>query len=50
MGAGVLGNSCVNLARWIRNAPAVKEGARMPAIPLDDAELRSVVAYLHTLR
>jgi len=50
IGAGALENSSINLARWIRNAPAVKEGARMPAIPLDDAELRSVVAYLQTLR
>jgi hypothetical protein len=28
----------------------VKEGARMPAIPLDGAQLRSVIAYLETLR
>jgi hypothetical protein len=38
------------LLRWIRNAPALKEGVRMPPMPLDDAELRSVVAYLETLR
>lgn len=50
IGAGALENSSVNLERWIRNAPAVKEGARMPAMSLDDAELRSVVAYLQTLR
>ena len=50
IGAGALDNTPANLARWIHDAPAVKEGARMPAIPLDDAELRAVVAYLETLR
>ena len=39
-----------NLARWIHDAPAVKEGVRMPAEPLDAADLRAVVAYLETLR
>jgi cytochrome c oxidase subunit 2 len=50
IGAGVLANTPENLARWIRNAPAVKEGSRMPALALDEADLRSVVAYLTTLR
>jgi cytochrome c oxidase subunit 2 len=50
IGAGALENTSLGLARWIRNAPAVKEGARMPAIPLDEVELRAVVAYLQTLR
>ena len=49
IGAGALDNTPENLARWIHDAPAVKEGARMPAIPLDDADLHSVVAYLETL-
>ena len=50
IGGGALDNTADNLARWIRNAPSIKEGARMPAIPLDDADLHSVVAYLQTLR
>jgi cytochrome c oxidase subunit 2 len=50
IGAGVLANTPENLARWIRNAPAVKEGSRMPALALDDADLQSVVSYLTTLR
>jgi cytochrome c oxidase subunit 2 len=50
IGAGALENTPANLARWIHDAPAVKEGARMPAVPLDAAELRAVVAYLETLR
>jgi cytochrome c oxidase subunit II len=50
IGAGALANTPANLARWITAAPQVKEGARMPAIPLDGAQLRSVIAYLETLR
>jgi cytochrome c oxidase subunit 2 len=49
IGAGALDNTPDNLARWIRNAPSIKEGARMPAIPLDDTDLRAVIAYLETL-
>ena len=49
IGAGALANTPENLARWIRNAPGIKEGARMPAVPLDDADLRAVVTYLGTL-
>ena len=49
IGAGALANTPANLMRWIPNAPAVKEGARMPAVPLDSAALRAVVAYLETL-
>jgi cytochrome c oxidase subunit 2 len=50
IGAGVLENTPQNLARWITAAPAIKEGSRMPAIPLDSAQRASVVAYLATLR
>ena len=48
--AGALTNTPSNLARWITAAPQVKEGARMPAIPLDGEQLRTVIAYLATLR
>ena len=50
IGAGLLENTPANLARWIANPPAIKEGSYMPAIPLDSAEMRAVVAYLETLR
>jgi len=50
IGAGALENTPQNLARWITNAPLVKEGARMPAVPLDSAQLGAVIAYLQTLR
>jgi len=49
IGAGVLANTAPNLGRWIRNAPTIKEGARMPAIPLNDTELAAVVTYLQGL-
>src|SRR5690349_3649756 len=38
IGAGVLANTAPNLERWIVDAPAVKEGARMPPIALDVAQ------------
>ena len=50
IGAGALENTPANLERWIHDAPAVKEGSRMPPMPLNAAELRAVVAYLETLR
>jgi cytochrome c oxidase subunit 2 len=50
IGAGALENTPANLARWIRNAPSIKEGARMPAVPLDSAQLAAVITYLQTLR
>ena len=50
IGAGALENTPGNLARWVHDAPSVKEGVRMPAMPLDATELRAVVAYLETLR
>ena len=50
IGAGALGNTPASLARWVRHAPDVKEGVRMPEIPLDDAQLSAVVAYLQSLR
>ena len=50
IGGGVLPNNAGNLMRWITGAPTIKEGSRMPAIPLDAGELTSVVAYLQTLR
>lgn len=50
IGAGALDNTPENLARWIHDAPSIKEGARMPAIPLDAADTRSVIAYIRTLQ
>lgn len=47
--AGTLPNDADHLADWIRHAQAIKPGAGMPDIALDDAQLKLVVAYLQTL-
>lgn len=44
--AGALPNSPGNLAAFVRNAPEVKPGSTMPAVPLTQAEARDVAAYL----
>jgi cytochrome c1 len=47
--AGALPNTPENLARFIRNAPEVKPGSTMPAMPVTLAEARDIAAYLHSL-
>lgn len=44
--AGTFPNTPQNLAAFIRNAPAVKPGTVMPAMPIDDREARDVAQYL----
>src|SRR5262245_9487698 len=39
-----------NLARWIRNAPAVKPSSVMPEQHLSDSEVSALVAYLQSLQ
>jgi cytochrome c oxidase subunit 2 len=46
---GMLANTTENLARWLRNAPAVKPGSLMPEQKLSDAEVAALVAYLQSL-
>lgn len=48
--AGVLPNTPDDMARWIAETWEVKEGAIMPPVPLDEADLDDLVAYLETLR
>lgn len=50
--AGILPNTIGNLAGWVADPQAIKPGAGMPAMGLamSGAELRSVVAYLESLR
>jgi cytochrome c oxidase subunit II len=50
LAAGTLANTRANLTRWIRDPNAIKPGVRMPAIPLTDAQLNSLVSYLETLK
>ncbi|HEX7117738.1 MAG TPA: cytochrome c oxidase subunit II [Longimicrobiales bacterium] len=50
IGAGLMENTEENLARWVRNAPALKPGVKMPAFPnLSDADVEALVAYLSSL-
>jgi cytochrome c oxidase subunit 2 len=61
--AGLYPNDAEHLARWIKNAPAMKPGAIMPpqgkgirdprtnaAGTLDDAQIADIVAYLLALK
>jgi cytochrome c oxidase subunit 2 len=38
------------LTAWIRNAPALKPGVKMPALGLSDDQARAVAAYLIALK
>jgi cytochrome c oxidase subunit II len=49
LGAATIPNTEANLRAWVPNAPALKPGVLMPAIPLTTEELDAVVAYLQTL-
>jgi cytochrome c oxidase subunit 2 len=48
--AGTLPNTDENLARWIRLPQEVKQGVLMPNLGLNEAEARSIAAYLRSIR
>jgi cytochrome c oxidase subunit II len=53
MAAGILDNNAANLGRWLRNAPHVKPGSKMPdmaTLNLKEEEVPYVVAYLQSLQ
>jgi cytochrome c oxidase subunit 2 len=50
LGAGAAVNNPTNLARWITNAPSLKQGVLMPEVALSAAETRAIVTYLESLR
>ena len=50
IGSGLLANTPEQLARWIRDAPAVKPGVLMPPMPLPDEDLAAIVAFLRSLQ
>ncbi len=50
LGAGAVRNTPENLRAWVKDPGAVKAGALMPAMQLDDAQLDQLLAYLVTLR
>ncbi|QWC57020.1 c-type cytochrome [Erythrobacter sp. 3-20A1M] len=47
--AGSVPNTPGNLSAFVRNAPRVKPGSTMPAMPLSEKEARDVAAYLYGL-
>jgi cytochrome c oxidase subunit 2 len=48
--AGAADNTPENLRTWITNPDVFKPGALMPAMQLNDREIKQLVAYLVTLR
>ena len=48
--AGILENTPENMARWLQNPSAVKPGSLMPTMPLDEDTIRTLVAYLESLK
>jgi cytochrome c oxidase subunit 2 len=49
IGAGAVRNTSANLARWIENPHAIKDGVKMPAPELSDEQFDAVLAYLEML-
>jgi cytochrome c oxidase subunit 2 len=50
IGAGMLANTPQNLVAWVRDAPALKPGVKMPPFPLTDEQARALAAYLLALK
>ena len=48
--AGILENTPENMARWLQDPSAVKPGSLMPKMPLDEDTIRTLVAYLESLK
>jgi cytochrome c oxidase subunit 2 len=50
IGAGAVSNDPAELAGWIHNAQHDKPGARMPPLSISKDDVKSIVAYLESLR
>jgi cytochrome c oxidase subunit II len=50
LAAGILANTPENVAAWLLDPPAIKPGAKMPALGLTPEQARAVAAYLESLR
>ena len=50
LAGAILENTPEQLALWLRNPPAVKPGADMPNLRLTPDEIRTLVAYLRSLK
>src|ERR1051325_10320069 len=45
LAAGLLANTPENVAKWVRNAPEIKPGVKMPPFALSDEQARALAAY-----
>jgi cytochrome c oxidase subunit II len=50
LAAGILPNTIENVAAWLKNPPALKPDAKMPALGLTDEQARAVATYLIGLK
>lgn len=50
LAGGLLPNTPENLAHWLADPPAVKPGVLMPKLPLTQAQISALVAYLGSLK
>ena len=50
IGAGVLPNDVARMRAWLADPERYKPGTLMPSVPLSDADLDAVAAYLVSLR
>ncbi|HLF26855.1 MAG TPA: cytochrome c oxidase subunit II [Anaerolineae bacterium] len=50
IGAGILGHTPYNLARWLADPPGVKPGSLMPNLNLSRQDIDALVAYLESLK
>ena len=48
--SGAAKNTAENLRAWLQNPDSIKEGALMPNMMLDDAQLDALVEYVQTLK
>ena len=50
LASGMFPNTPAQLAAWVRNAPALKPGVRLPAFAYTDEQARALAAYLTSLK
>jgi cytochrome c oxidase subunit II len=50
LASGMFPNDDAHMAKWIKNAPAMKPGSLMPNMNMSDDDVAAIVAYLRTRR
>jgi cytochrome c oxidase subunit II len=50
LGAGMFANTSERVVAWVRDAPALKPGAKMPPFALTEEQARALAAYLASLK